>query len=71
MFIFTITKKMAQNMMFVSHSPLEKHIVSVADKLRHSRHVLITEPSTNSTTDESVHALTVGCCGEPRASGVQ
>ena len=59
-FSFTIRKKMVQNMMFVSHSPLEKRIVSVFDKIRHSRHVLITEPSTNSTTDESTYALTVG-----------
>jgi len=52
-------------MMFVYHSPLEKRIVSVLDKIRHSRHVLITEPSANSTTDESIYALTVSCCGEP------
>jgi len=52
-FSFMIMKKMVQNMMFVSHSPLKKGIVSVLDKIRHSRHVRITEPSTNSTTDES------------------
>jgi len=49
---------MVQNMMSVSHSPLEKRIVSVLGKIRHRRHVLITEPSTNSTTDESIYALT-------------
>jgi len=49
---------MVESMMFVSHSPLEKRIVSVLNKIRHSRHVLITESSTNSTTDESIYALT-------------
>ena len=44
--------------MFVSHSPLEKRILSVLDKIRHSRHVLITKPSTNSTTDESIVSVT-------------
>ena len=53
------------DMMFVSHSLLEKCIVRVLDKLRHSRHVLITEPSMNSKLDESLYALTIGCCGEP------
>ena len=49
-------EKMVQNMMFVSHSPLKKRIVSVLDKHRNTRH---------STTDESIYALTVSCCGEP------
>ena len=51
-------------MMFVSHSPLEQRI-DIVDKMRHSRHVLITELSMNSTTNESIYALTIGCCGEP------
>jgi len=56
--------------MFVSQSPLEQLIVSVLDKIRH---VLFREPSTNSTTDESIYALTVGCCDErsPVTGGVQ
>jgi len=49
----------------MSHSPLGKCIVSVLNTITHSRHVLITEPSMNSTTDESIYALMVGCCGEP------
>ena len=51
--------------MFVSHSPLKKCIVSVLDKLGHSRYVLITEHSTNYKLDESIYVLTIGCCGEP------
>ena len=64
-FSFMIRNKMVQNVMFISHSPLKKRIVSVLDKLGHSRYVLITETSTNSKSDESIYALTVGCCGEP------
>jgi len=56
---------MVENMMFVSRSLLEKRIVGILNKIRQGRHVLITEPSTNSTTDESINTLTVGCCGEP------
>jgi len=61
---------MVQNTVFVSHGPLEKFIVSVLEKMRHNRNALITELCMNSTTDESIYALTVGCCGEsPRGTG--
>jgi len=42
-FKFSFMIRMVQNMMFVSHSPLKKHILSILDKIRHSRYVLITE----------------------------
>ena len=35
-------------MMFVSHSQLEKHLVSVLDKIRHSGHVPIDQYRTAS-----------------------